>query len=71
MASHLSTPPRAGLATYRSTLAVPGSIKKDYIISQGTKLGRKGNIHVKHEEGTNTIWIGGQATVCISGNVVF
>lgn len=46
-------------------------IAKDgrFAISQGTKLGRQSRIKVARQEDAGKIWIGGHATVCISGKV--
>ncbi|UZJ56239.1 hypothetical protein CBS101457_005559 [Exobasidium rhododendri] len=60
----------AGLATWQHTLASNKDRGSNFTISQGTKLKRQGRIQVQHQ-GQDEIWIGGQATVCISGTVSF
>ncbi|MEV8180580.1 PhzF family phenazine biosynthesis protein [Specibacter sp. NPDC078692] len=54
----------AGLARWMSDTGVASS---NYIASQGTVLGREGRVHIDIEDGS--IWVGGQATLCIEGTV--
>lgn len=54
----------AGLARWMSDTGVASS---NYIASQGTVLGREGRVHIHIEDGS--IWVGGQATLCIEGTV--
>jgi predicted PhzF superfamily epimerase YddE/YHI9 len=54
----------AGLAVSQPSLG------EKYTISQGTKIGRQGRIQISNE-GPDQIWVGGHATVCISGQVRF
>ena len=39
-----------------------------YVASQGTVLGRRGRVHV--DQVGDTIWIGGEVTACVDGQVV-
>lgn len=54
----------AGLARWMSDTGVAPS---NYIAAQGTVLGREGRVHIDIEDGS--IWVGGQATLCIEGTV--
>lgn len=54
----------AGLARWMSDTGVASW---NYIASQGTVLGREGRVHIDIEDGS--IWVGGQATLCIEGTV--
>ena len=54
----------AGIAKW---LEAEGFPDQNYVISQGTKLGRKGRIFVKNEN--DKLWIGGQTVPCIRGTV--
>jgi PhzF family phenazine biosynthesis protein len=45
-----------------------GRVAAPYVASQGTRLGREGQVHVT-QEGDGTIWVGGTTTTCVSGNV--
>ncbi len=44
-----------------------GRITTPYIARQGTAIGRRGDVHV--DEGDGEVWIGGRATVVISGTI--
>lgn len=55
----------AGLAVNRPDIAKDGQ----FTISQGTKLGRQSRIKVAHQQDAGKVWIGGHATICISGKV--
>ena len=45
-----------------------GRANAPYIASQGTRLGRRGRVHITQDE-DGTIWVGGQAVPHISGTV--
>lgn len=40
-----------------------------YTVTQGKKLGRDGRVYVSRDDASNTTWIGGHTTTCISGRV--
>lgn len=40
-----------------------------YVARQGTALGRDGRVHIE-QEGAGTVWVGGDCTDCISGEVM-
>jgi PhzF family phenazine biosynthesis protein len=41
----------------------------EYVVSQGTALGRAGRVHVR-QQGDDT-WVGGKVRTCIAGSVTF
>jgi predicted PhzF superfamily epimerase YddE/YHI9 len=44
-----------------------GRVQAPYVASQGTVLGRTGRVHVDQDaDGT---WVGGNAVVCVRGEV--
>lgn len=55
----------AGLAQW---LMGAGLAPQQYVVSQGTVLGRQGRVHV--EQIGETIWIGGEVAACIEGQVM-
>jgi PhzF family phenazine biosynthesis protein len=40
-----------------------------YVAAQGTAMGRAGRVHVERDPTTGTLWIGGDVTPCVSGQV--
>ncbi|AIG01832.1 phenazine biosynthesis protein, PhzF family [Pseudomonas fluorescens] len=54
----------AGVAQW---LLGEGLAPSQYVVSQGTAMGRAGRIHVQQQG--DEIWIGGAATVCIEGSL--
>lgn len=54
----------AGLASW---LMAEGVIGPRYIAAQGTRLGRRGRVHVRSDG--DTLWIGGEVAPCIEGIV--
>jgi PhzF family phenazine biosynthesis protein len=44
-----------------------GRAPTSYVASQGTRLGRKGRIHVQQSDGR--VWVGGETVVGVSGEV--
>lgn len=44
-----------------------GRLETPYVASQGTKIGRRGRVHI--EEADGDVWVGGRATVRIEGTV--
>ncbi|CAO1615266.1 unnamed protein product [Jaminaea pallidilutea] len=54
----------AGIARW---LIEAGWAPASYVSSQGTKIGRRGRVHVQQEEGT--IWVGGRTACVINGQV--
>jgi len=45
-----------------------GRAQAPYVVSQGTVLGRSGRVHVSRED-DGTIWVGGAAVTCVTGQV--
>jgi predicted PhzF superfamily epimerase YddE/YHI9 len=45
-----------------------GRAQSPYVVSQGTVLGRSGRVHVSRED-DGTIWVGGAAVTCVTGQV--
>jgi PhzF family phenazine biosynthesis protein len=45
-----------------------GRARAPYVVSQGTVLGRSGRVHVSRED-DGTIWVGGAAVTCVTGQV--
>jgi PhzF family phenazine biosynthesis protein len=45
-----------------------GCAQSPYVVSQGTVLGRNGRVHVSRED-DGTIWVGGAAVTCVTGQV--
>jgi PhzF family phenazine biosynthesis protein len=45
-----------------------GRAQSPYVVSQGTALGRSGRVHVSRED-DGTIWVGGAAVTCVTGQV--
>jgi len=45
-----------------------GRAQTPYVVSQGTALGRRGRVHVSREDDA-TIWVGGGAVTCVTGQV--
>ncbi|MFN8194151.1 MAG: PhzF family phenazine biosynthesis protein [Nocardioidaceae bacterium] len=56
----------AGLAQW---LTGNGTLPASYVASQGTRLGRTGRVHVERDG--DTIWVGGDATTVVAGQVAF
>lgn len=44
-----------------------GRVEAPYVAAQGTAIGRRGRIHVEHDD--NDIWIGGQSVIKIHGTI--
>ncbi len=59
----------AGVAQWLAGDRLPSS----YVASQGTALGRRGRVYLERssDEGTDTVWVGGDARVSVSGTVRF
>ena len=57
----------AGVGQWLAGDRLPAS----YVASQGTALGRRGRVYVERavDEGTDTVWVGGDARTSISGTV--
>ena len=45
-----------------------GRLQAPYVASQGTAVGREGRVHVD-QDADGTVWVGGDAVTCISGEV--
>ena len=45
-----------------------GRASSPYVVAQGTALGRSGRVHISRD-GDGTIWVGGGAVTCVSGQV--
>ena len=55
----------AGLACWMLSTAAATA---PYIVAQGTAVGRQGRVHV-HRSGDGRVWIGGTATVGVTGSI--
>jgi PhzF family phenazine biosynthesis protein len=55
----------AGLAQW---LLGSGRVEAPYVAAQGTAIGRHGRVHVSRDP-DGTIWIGGDAVTCITGEI--
>ncbi len=55
----------AGLACW---LLGRGRLEAPYVAAQGTAIGRRGHVHIDRDP-DGTIWVGGDATTCISGEI--
>lgn len=49
-------------------LLATGRAEAPYLVSQGTALGRAGRVHISRDD-DSTIWVGGAAVSCVSGEV--
>ncbi len=58
----------AGLAQW---LMAEGHAPDNYVVAQGTCLGRAGRVHLSRESaaGTTQVWVGGESVTCITGTV--
>lgn len=45
-----------------------GRTAASYVASQGTRLGRKGRVHIE-QDADGTVWVGGKTVTCIRGEV--
>ena len=57
------TPPAAALA------AATGAVSGSYVVSQGRRLGRAGEI-VIDVDADGTVWVGGATTTCFRGSAI-
>jgi PhzF family phenazine biosynthesis protein len=55
-------------ASLASWLLRSGRAQAPYAVSQGTVLGRRGRVHVSRDD-DGTIWVGGGAVTCVTGQV--
>ncbi len=55
-------------ASLAGWLLATGRARAPYTASQGTVLGRRGRVHIS-SDGDGTIWIGGGAVTCVTGDV--
>jgi PhzF family phenazine biosynthesis protein len=50
-------------------LIADGLAPKTYIATQGTCLGRHGQVHVTQDD-SDQVWVGGDSVTCVEGSVV-
>jgi PhzF family phenazine biosynthesis protein len=56
-------------ASLAQWLIADGLAPAQYIATQGTCLGRFGQVHISRDT-TGQVWVGGDAVTCIDGQVV-
>ncbi|MDX2123046.1 MAG: PhzF family phenazine biosynthesis protein [Gemmatimonadota bacterium] len=55
-------------ASLAQWLLASGRATAPYVVSQGTRLGRAGRVHIDRDS-EGTVWVGGKATTCVSGEI--
>lgn len=55
-------------ASLAQWLMADGLLPADYTATQGTSLGRHGQVHI-HQDATGQVWVGGDSVTCIDGTV--
>ncbi len=55
-------------ASLAQWLMADGLLPADYTATQGTSLGRHGQVHI-HQDATGQVWVGGESVTCIDGTV--
>jgi PhzF family phenazine biosynthesis protein len=58
-------------ASLAQWLMAEGHAPDNYVVAQGTCLGRAGRVHLSRESvgGTSQIWVGGESVTCMDGSV--
>jgi PhzF family phenazine biosynthesis protein len=58
-------------ASLAQWLMAEGHAPENYLVAQGTCLGRAGRVHLARETtaGTTVVWVGGESVTCIDGSV--
>ncbi|MDP2819817.1 MAG: PhzF family phenazine biosynthesis protein [Polaromonas sp.] len=58
-------------ASLAQWLMAEGHAPDNYVVAQGTCLGRAGRVHLSRETtaGTAVVWVGGESVTCIDGSV--
>jgi PhzF family phenazine biosynthesis protein len=56
-------------ASLAQWLLATGRATAPYVVSQGTRLGRAGRVHVDQNDDDSTIWVGGSTITCTTGTV--
>ena len=56
-------------ASLAQWLLSAGELNAPYVASQGTRLGRAGRVYVDRDP-DGTVWVGGDATLTVSGTLV-
>jgi PhzF family phenazine biosynthesis protein len=56
-------------ASLAQWLIATGRATAPYVASQGTALGRRGEVHIT-QDGDGNVWVGGSVVTCVSGTVL-
>jgi len=46
-----------------------GHWRRPVTIAQGTRIGRRGRLFIRHDSSTSTVWVGGHTCILIEGTL--